>query len=99
MQGETRFKQRVQKDLKRLPHSWFIKTQERSRRGVPDILGCVSGVFIAIELKDEGKEATKLQQVYLDKITDAGGIAFVSTPDRWSLQFLKLREISDGKSS
>lgn len=86
-QPETKFKERVQKDLKTLPNCWFIKTQERGRRGVPDILICLKGQFIAIELKTDTGRLDKLQEITLSKINDAGGTAFPTTPSRWEQDF------------
>lgn len=96
MQKETKFKEQVQKDLKSIPRSWFVKTQERSRRGMPDIIGCVSGTFVAIELKVGGNTATPLQEVYLDRISSAGGVSFVATPESWNLQFQLLLGLGNG---
>lgn len=84
MQGETRFKQRVLKDLEKIPECYCLKTQERSRRGVPDILLCLKGDFIAIELKVDGERPTKLQDVVLSRIREAGGLAFSTTPSQWA---------------
>lgn len=86
-QPETKFKERVIRDLKTIPNCWFIKTQERSRRGVPDILICLRGRFIAIELKTDTGRLDKLQAITLDKIVDAGGTAFPTSPSRWERDF------------
>lgn len=50
--------------------------------GVPDLIACVHGKFVAIELKRPDKQSTthaKLQLYILDKIKRAGGIAFRSS--------------------
>ncbi len=46
-----------------------------SRQGVSDILGCYDGRFVAIEVKSEKGNATKLQRLFIDKIRESGGIA------------------------
>ena len=47
------------------------------RSGVPDIVGCCSGRFFAIECKAGKGVTTALQDNELRKITEAGGIALV----------------------
>lgn len=49
------------------------------KSGVPDILACWKGKFIAIECKAPGKEhsVTDLQKDQLNAIAAAGGIALV----------------------
>lgn len=46
-------------------------------RGVPDIIMCIKGFFVAVELKVGDNEPTALQNHWLEKITDAGGDANV----------------------
>lgn len=47
------------------------------RAGIPDIICCVRGFFLAIELKAGKGKTTALQDRELDAINDNGGIAFV----------------------
>lgn len=49
--------------------------------GIPDYFGCIRGHFIALELKDTGLRASKLQRYVLDKIRAAGGMAYEVTPE------------------
>ena len=46
-------------------------------RGVPDILMCVRGKFIAVELKVNGNEPTPLQEHWLGKVERAMGRSYV----------------------
>ena len=48
-----------------------------SSRGVPDLLMCINGQFIAAELKVGNNTPTPLQADYLDRIHRAGGQAHV----------------------
>jgi len=50
--------------------------QYSSRRGIPDLVCCVKGVFLAIEVKTEGGNLTKLQAHELRRIGKAGGHAY-----------------------
>ncbi len=47
------------------------------RAGIPDIIGCHKGRFIAIECKAGKGKTTALQERELDAIRAAGGFAFV----------------------
>ena len=48
-----------------------------SSRGVPDILICANGKFIAVELKVGDNKPTPLQAEYVKRIGQAGGTALV----------------------
>jgi Holliday junction resolvase len=47
------------------------------RSGIPDIVGCLNGVFFAIECKANGGRPTALQLREIDRINVAGGFAIV----------------------
>lgn len=66
--------------LKEQPDVWCLKTHGGGygRAGVPDILCCVRGSFLAIELKRPGEQPTKLQTRELHAIHDAQGFAYVA---------------------
>lgn len=88
---ETLFKERVQKDLRVIPNSWWQKISQRSVRGCPDILGCIQGRFIAIELK-KSKDAKidALQTYNVRSINNTGAIALVSSPESWAEDYALL---------
>lgn len=46
--------------------------------GVSDLNVCWRGKFVAIEIKVEGRQLTKMQQKYLDRVNASGGLAFVA---------------------
>ena len=63
---------------------WYIKTNERAMRGIPDMILCVKGEFWALEFKRAaGIDPAKLQSYNLDSIHKAGGRAFLVHPDNW----------------
>ena len=97
MQPETLFKEKVQEFLKSLPYCWTLKTNERSVRGIPDILICLRGQFIALELKVGENVADPLQQFYLDKIKAAGGFSLVVWPATWHQVMPVLLKIATGQ--
>ena len=47
------------------------------RAGIPDIIACYNGLFVAFECKANGNKPTALQQREIDAIRTAKGIAFV----------------------
>lgn len=77
-QAETRFKEWMLEELRKDRESWWVKTQQVSVRGTPDLLGCVSGRFVALELKDaRSSHVDALQSWNVAKIQAAGGFARV----------------------
>jgi len=59
---------------------WTVKTITTNKNGTPDIVACYQGRFVAIEVKAPGKLRTvsKLQQYQIDRINEAGGLAFAA---------------------
>lgn len=55
-----------------------IKIVAATKSGNPDIICCLNGRFMAIEVKQPGKHPTELQKLKMDKIRAAGGVAFVA---------------------
>ncbi len=47
------------------------------RAGIPDIIACYNGLFVAFECKANGGKPTALQQREIDAIRKAKGLAFV----------------------
>lgn len=59
---------------------YVVKIISASQAGVPDVICCYRGRFVAIEVKrpETLKNVSRLQAYNLDKITEAGGIGFVA---------------------
>lgn len=75
---EGKVKKKAQKLLDSIgAYYFFPATGGYGRSGVPDIVGCVNGIFFGIECKAPGKTPTALQDRELNKIQQAQGIAFV----------------------
>lgn len=53
-----------------------VKVISATKAGVPDVVCCLSGMFIAIECKQVKKHATALQRYKMAEIEKAGGYAF-----------------------
>lgn len=92
---ETKFKNKVLVELRRIPKSWWVKVQQVSISGTPDILGCIGPYFVAIELKRaEHAHATSLQLYNLLAITQTGSRSFLTSPETWAATYAELLEIS-----
>lgn len=57
--------------------AYVIKTVVTSRSGVPDIIACYRGVFLAFEVKKEDGVVSKLQEYNIQEIKKAGGTCAV----------------------
>lgn len=64
--------------------AWFFKPYMSGygRSGIPDIVACLHGVFIGVEVKREGKDPTKIQDRRMMEIRHAGGLAFWGTASK-----------------
>lgn len=94
MKPETKFQNKVLSDLKKLDNLWVLKTQEKTRKGVPDLLICANSRFVAIELKSKNKAPDPLQQFELNCIEASGGASFVAYPENWQEIYKKLALLS-----
>lgn len=78
---ETVFRQKFRAKLDKIPNCWFESIQQKSISGTPDLLGCVNGFFVGLELKSTDEEkASKLQELKLARIAQAGGMGLLVSP-------------------
>lgn len=65
--------------------AWVLKTisEGRQEAGVPDLLICYKGQFVALELKSETGAVRPLQEYKIKQINDAGGLAMIVRPSDW----------------
>lgn len=92
---ETRLKEKVLKDLNLLDKTYARKIQQVAINGTPDILACVNGFFVAIELKKNAKEKPAAIQEYdLRKIKEAGGVSLVVHPLNWPGVLAELKKLA-----
>ena len=74
MTPEGKVKAKVKKTLDMMGAYYFMPTTGGyGRSGIPDIIGCLNGLFFAIECKANGGVTTALQDRELAKIHLAGG--------------------------
>ena len=78
MTPEAKVKAQIKNILKDLQcYSFSPIGGAYSQNGVPDIVGCLHGIFFGIEAKAGKGKTTALQDRELQRIKDAGGIALV----------------------
>ena len=92
MAEEKKFELNVRRYLDSIG-AWHLKTISNGmqRAGIPDLLICYKGRFIAVELKARNGKATPLQSWTLKRIRNSGGSAFVLYPDEfdWFREFME----------
>lgn len=79
--AESNLQRKIQKYLKEiLPGSvvWKNHGNQYSVKGLPDIMCVANGKMICIEVKIEGNKVTKLQEITLQKLQDAGAITCIA---------------------
>ena len=76
---EAKVKASVRKLLDVLKIYYFMPPANGfGRAGIPDIIGCMDGHFIAIECKAGKGQTTPLQDRELNAILNAGGTVFIA---------------------
>jgi hypothetical protein len=80
MQPEARLVKKIQALIKK-ERGWCVKIHGGDNPfqqvGIPDLLCCVRGQFVGLEVKQPGEEASPMQKKVLREIEAAGGIAAV----------------------
>jgi Holliday junction resolvase len=82
MAAEKLFENHVKAFLKS-QGCWFVKYWgggQFTKAGIPDLLVCCKGKFIALEIKAPTGKPSELQLYNVEKIKEAGGIAMVLYP-------------------
>ena len=64
---------------------FFPATHGYGRSGVPDIVCCVNGLFVAIECKAGNNKPTALQVREIERIRRANGCALVVNEENWDM--------------
>ena len=76
---ESKVKKRVREMLDTLGIYHFMPPANGfGRAGIPDIIACMDGHFIAIECKAGSGKTTALQERELERIQNAGGTTFIA---------------------
>ena len=78
---EKNITNQIMRYLKTVPYCFCWKQHggQYGTAGIPDIICCLNGCFIAFEVKTETGKLTKLQESTIQKIKEAKGEAFKVT--------------------
>jgi Holliday junction resolvase len=81
---EKKVKEKIVKVLKEEGvYYFFPATHGFGRSGVPDIICCVNGYFLAIEVKAGTNKPTALQVREIEAIRRCNGVAVVANDENW----------------
>lgn len=92
---EKQVENQIKKWLEQNKH-WYFKVHGGpfQKVGVPDIVACIKGKFVAIEVKrPNGGVVSKLQQVQMEQIKACGGVVGVARSLDEFIQILKDSEL------
>lgn len=94
MASEKNFENKIKKFLKE-QNCYYIKYWgggQFTKSGVPDLLICCNGYFVAVEVKAENGKPSELQLYNIDEIKKAGGFAMILYPNQFDdfKKFIKL---------
>ena len=92
---EANLTRSIQKRLKDTPGWWGFKVLggQGQRAGIPDIVGCYHGRFMAFEIKTETGRVSPIQAHEIAKIRRAGGEAHVVRS--WNDVLLALESVAE----
>ena len=76
-QLESKVQAKILKELKSL-NIYAHKNITTNKKGVPDIIACYKGYYLAIEVKAKGGKTTELQDWNIEQIKKSGGSAIVA---------------------
>ena len=81
MGPEKRYENKI-KDFLTKENCWYVKffANRMTKEGIPDILACVNGYFVGIEVKADSGKPSDLQIRHCQLIREAGGFAVIVYP-------------------
>jgi len=76
---EKNIENQIKRYLDRLG-CWYMKVHGSAfqKAGVPDLIACIGGRFVGIEVKRPGGRVSPLQKLNIEEIQRSGGVAFVA---------------------
>ena len=90
---ESKIQSKILKNLKELG-VYAHKNITTNKKGVPDIIVCFKGKYLALEVKRPGGKTTELQDYNIVKIKQSGGVAEVVYS--WEDVYYILKRMEDG---
>ncbi len=89
---EKNFENKVKKYLKSIDAYYFkVWGGGFQQSGIPDVVACKNGIFIAIELKSTIGKPSELQKYNIKQINESGGIGIILFPEGFE-EFKNLME-------
>lgn len=95
MAAEKQFENQIKDFLRQLPNTWFFKywAGPYSKSGIPDIIACVNGNFVAIEVKASNGHPSALQERNIRLIHESNGYACIVYPKDFEKLKTELRSL------
>lgn len=83
--SEKNFENKIKKFLNTLPNTWHFKhwAGPYSPSGIPDIIACINGRFVGIEVKKDSGKVSKLQERNIRLINNANGVGIILYPNNF----------------
>jgi len=97
MQSEQSIQKSILKLLSAREDVWAVKTITTNRNGTPDIVACVGGRFVAIEVKTAKGVVAPLQHHQIDLINSTGGVAMIARSTKEVKDMLDKMYLQDGQ--
>ena len=96
---EKNFENKI-KDYLAKHNCYFVKyfANRMTKAGIPDILACVNGYFVAIEVKAENGSPSDLQIYNVKKINEIGGFAVIVRPSDFENLKKMIEYLRDGQT-
>lgn len=98
MAAEKNFENKIKSYLEK-NSCWFVKffANAYTKIGVPDILACVNGWFVGIEVKAPNGKPSELQKYNVKKLNSCNGFAVIVKPEQFDdlTYMLKCLELND----
>ena len=79
--SEAKVQKAIAKHIEKVYGGLVVKVITANKRGVPDLLCCIDGTFVAVEVKKDktkGYKATPLQNRFILDTIQRGGIGFIA---------------------
>ena len=94
---EQTIQTKIQDEAKKHYKAWTVNVTVCNKSGCPDLLMCINGRFVGLEVKaSKGGITTKLQHYRIKEIKAAGGEAAVVTSVEEAMDVLKKIYESNG---
>ena len=99
MAAEKQFENKIKKHLTD-SGIWHVKyfANGFTKSGIPDILACCGGKFLAIEVKAENGKPSALQLHHIEKIKQSGGHAVIVKPSQFDELIELIQRLLNDKS-